>query len=105
MAVTPPPERIAVRVVYALPDRQWSRRVALAAPASVRDAIERSGLADEFPGLLDRVPAVGIFQRRCGLDAPLRDGDEVRVFRPLHIDPKEARRLRAARGRRGSGAG
>jgi len=31
---------------------------------------------------------------------PLRDGDRVEIYRPLTIDPKEARRIRAAVRRR-----
>jgi putative ubiquitin-RnfH superfamily antitoxin RatB of RatAB toxin-antitoxin module len=41
--------------------------------------------------------AFGIFGRRAKLDHPLKDGDRVEVYRPLTIDPKEARRRRASK--------
>ena len=41
--------------------------------------------------------AVGIWGRAAALDAPLADGDRVEIYRPLAMDPKEARRRRAQR--------
>jgi len=41
----------------------------------------------------DRV-VVGIWGRKHGPDAVLRDGDRVEVYRPLRVDPKVARRER-----------
>jgi putative ubiquitin-RnfH superfamily antitoxin RatB of RatAB toxin-antitoxin module len=91
---------IAVSVVYALPERQWCLAVRLDSPATVRQAIEGSGLLEHFPRLLAQSPPVGIFHRRCTLETLLRDGDQVQIYRPLQMDPKDARRLRAERARR-----
>ncbi|HXW65279.1 MAG TPA: RnfH family protein [Burkholderiaceae bacterium] len=88
---------IRVTVVYAQPQRQWLQPVELPSGATVQLAIERSGLLQAIPELRLEAIEVGIFHRRCGLDAPLRDGDRVELYRPLRLDPKEARRLRAAR--------
>jgi putative ubiquitin-RnfH superfamily antitoxin RatB of RatAB toxin-antitoxin module len=38
--------------------------------------------------------SVGVWGALRGLDHPLRDRDRVEVYRPLKVDPKEARRLR-----------
>ena len=38
--------------------------------------------------------AVGIWGKVTDLGQALRDGDRVEVYRPLTVDPKEARRLR-----------
>ena len=86
-----------VTVVYARPDRQSVVAVELAPGASVQEAIERSGLIEANPELRSRDLAVGIYYRRCHLDTPLRDGDRVEIYRPLQIDPMQARRLRAAK--------
>ncbi len=43
---------------------------------------------------LDSMP-VGIFGRPVGRDSILRAGDRVELYRPLAMDPKEARRRRA----------
>ncbi|MFT7724702.1 MAG: RnfH family protein [Roseateles sp.] len=40
---------------------------------------------------------VGIWGRVRPLDTPLRERDRIEVYRPLTVDPKEARRLRYAR--------
>ena len=41
-----------------------------------------------------RVP-VGVFGESVGRELKLREGDRVEIYRPLLIDPKEARRRRA----------
>lgn len=87
-----------VEVAYARPDRQRLVTVELAAGATARDAARASGLVDEFPEIdIERAP-LGVFGRACAGDTVLRAGDRVEIYRPLQIDPKEARRRRA-RGR------
>jgi uncharacterized protein len=71
--------------------------------ATVMQALEASGLLRRHEGLLD--PArhrVGVWGRLAGLDQALRDRDRVEVYRPLTVDPKEARRLASSRARRES---
>lgn len=91
-------------VVYALPERQLVVAVTLEAGATVRDAIERSGLCSTQPEVAAALqpggPGVGVFGRVVTLEHILRDGDRVEIYRPLRIDPKTARRARAARSRR-----
>jgi uncharacterized protein len=89
--------KIAVTVVYALPGRQCLRHVEIEAPASIRQAIDESGLLREFPEIDLGSNRVGVFGRMAALDTPLRAGDQVEIYRPLIADPKESRRLRAAR--------
>lgn len=86
-----------VEVVYALPDRQWQRQLELPEGATLRDAIEASGIRRAFPALMIEEGMVGIWYRVRPLDTPLRDGDRVEIYRPLQADPKEARRERARR--------
>jgi len=38
--------------------------------------------------------AVGVWGRKAEADAVLRDGDRLELYRPLIVDPKEARRQR-----------
>jgi len=90
-------ESIWVTVVYARAQHQWVKPVELQFGATVQMAIERSGLLQAIPELRLQELEVGIFHRRCDLGARLRDGDRVEIYRPLHLDPKEARRIRAAR--------
>ena len=67
----------------------------LPAPATAFDAIRASGLFERHPELGLGEPLIGIWGRACALDAVLGDGDRVEVYRPLTMDPNEARRLRA----------
>ena len=91
---------IDVEVAYAQPDCQVI--VALRVPDGTRveEAVRRSGLLERFPGIDPAVNGLGIFGRRVSPCAPLAAGDRVEIYRPLTIDPKEARRVRAARARK-----
>jgi putative ubiquitin-RnfH superfamily antitoxin RatB of RatAB toxin-antitoxin module len=90
-------ELITVEVTYALPDVQEILKIGVPPGATVRDAIERSGILATHPEIdLDGRNKVGIFARQTRLDTPLRDRDRVEIYRPLIADPKTARRTRAA---------
>lgn len=82
---------ITVEVVFS-PAARVVRCVTLSLPAhsTVRDALHASGLMG--PGECDC--ATGIWGRRASPGTRLRDRDRVEVYRPLTVDPKEARRLR-----------
>ncbi|HKX40000.1 MAG TPA: RnfH family protein [Burkholderiaceae bacterium] len=66
----------------------------LPAGSCVADALHASGLAQRHPQLaLDHV-ALGVWGALCDAQRVLRDHDRVEVYRPLQVDPKEARRRR-----------
>ena len=88
---------VTVEVVYGEPQRQVIRTVALPPGSSVEDAIEASGIREDFPGLEVHPDRVGIWARKVALSEELQEGDRVEIYRPLLIDPKEARRAKAAR--------
>jgi putative ubiquitin-RnfH superfamily antitoxin RatB of RatAB toxin-antitoxin module len=79
-----------IEVVDARPGAARVVNVDLPAGATVRDALAASGLEGQ---------AFGVFGTRVALDQPLNDGDRVEIYRPLVIDPKEARRRRALQGK------
>lgn len=89
--------QITVRVVFALPEKQYVKDLSLTAGASVQDAIDASGLVDKIEGLVIDPKMVGIFGAKVPLDQALQAGDRVEIYRPLIADPKEARRQRAVR--------
>lgn len=93
-----------VTVVYARPGAQHVLPADVERGATVADAIAASGLLALEPQLDLRALSVGIWNRSATLDAPLAPDDRVEVYRPLAMDPKEARRLRAdVRRHRGAG--
>ncbi|PXV60642.1 hypothetical protein SAMN04487785_102368 [Dyella jiangningensis] len=91
-------EPVTVEVVYAEPSRRWLRKVTLPAGSTVAQAIEASGVAREVPGLVVDAARLGIFSRKVTPDHVVGEGDRVEIYRPLTLDPKEARRRRAHEG-------
>ena len=69
--------------------------VRVSAGATVLDAVRASGALERFPLLDISTAAVGIWGRASSLAELLAPGDRVEIYRPLAIDPKEARRKRA----------
>jgi putative ubiquitin-RnfH superfamily antitoxin RatB of RatAB toxin-antitoxin module len=84
-----------IEVVYAHALEQDCCALELQPGARVRDAIERSGILERHPEIDLHNQTIGIWNRRVGLDEPLRDRDRVEIYRPLTADPKEVRRRRA----------
>ena len=91
---------ILVGVAYAPPGNPMHRHLRLASGSTVGDAIRACGLLAQCPEIDMNRNRVGIFGRLVQLESPLRNGDRVEIYRPLHADPKEVRRRRAASGKK-----
>ena len=88
-------ERVSVELVVATPDRQELVALTVDEGATVADVIAASGIESRFPELpMHEMPA-GIWGKAVGRDSEVREGDRVELYRPLQIDPREARRQRA----------
>ena len=96
MASDEPAASVTVSVAYSPRAGEVDEvNLRLEAGATVADALRLSGLAARHPGLaIDALP-VGIWGVFCQRDDRLRDRDRVELYRPLRVDPKEARRQRA----------
>lgn len=81
-----------IGVAYASSSRQAWLSVELPEGATVKDAIEHSGILEQFPEIDLEQQKVGIFSKVCKLDAALADGDRVEIYRPIICDPKAVRR-------------
>ena len=88
-------EYIRVQLAYATPTVEFLRDLQLAFGATVREAVEQSGLLQEVAGSDLATLQVGIYGKKKTLDTVLRENDRVEVYRPLLADPKESRRRRA----------
>ena len=62
---------------------------------TIGEAIDRSGIKDEFPEMELNPQAVGIFSKKASIGQALENGDRVEIYRPLIADPKELRKQRA----------
>jgi putative ubiquitin-RnfH superfamily antitoxin RatB of RatAB toxin-antitoxin module len=90
---------ITVEVVYALPDRQEVLSIKVPEGATIRQAVESSGILGKYPQIDLARNKVGIFSKLSKPDSVLRDRDRVEIYRPLIADPKEVRKQRAAEGK------
>lgn len=92
----PRAKTIRIEIVYADAYRQMAREVVVDADATVADAVRLSGILDAVPAGSE-LAAYGIFGHVAAAHARLREGDRIELYRPLKIDPKQARRRRADR--------
>lgn len=83
---------ITVDVVMAWPRRFEAVTLALAPGSTIADAVLAAGL----PGT-DSVTGYAIHGLASQASTLLADRDRVELLRPLQMDPKEARRRRAAK--------
>jgi len=86
-----------VRVVRAWPGHHDDWTLQLDGTATVADAIEV--VRQTAPTALDAVAGYAVFGVRVQLATLLRDGDRLELLEALQIDPKDARRRRAAASR------
>jgi putative ubiquitin-RnfH superfamily antitoxin RatB of RatAB toxin-antitoxin module len=88
-------KRVVVEIAYASPTQQKIIAVEVELPCQVGEAIAQSGMLAHFTEIDLTTQAVGIFSKKCELTDMLKAGDRVEIYRPLTIDPKEARRAKA----------
>lgn len=84
-----------IELLYALPEEQDLLSLSVEPSTTVEQAILASGILQRYPEIDLTKNPVGIFSKLVDLQHKLRDGDRIEIYRPLIIDPKEARRLRA----------
>lgn len=86
-----------VEVAYATPERQEIVPVDVEEGVSMLEAVRRSRIGELFPGLEPEQADMGIFGKvvKAPANHILREGDRVELYRPLKIDPKQARLNRA----------
>ena len=95
-------ELISVEVAYAAPEKQLILQIDVAVGTTAFEAAELSGIVNEFETIDLNKDAMGIFFFFLdGKNMPrpkeyiLKARDRVEIYRPLTIDPKQARLARA----------
>ena len=86
---------ISIEVAYASANQSWLIPVEVEEGTTVQQAIASSGIMEQCPDINLQINKVGLFSKIIELDVPVRAGDRIEIYRPLLLDPKEARRLRA----------
>ncbi|MEK6686013.1 MAG: RnfH family protein [Pseudomonadota bacterium] len=85
----------SIEVAYALPHVQVLKKIDVPVGCTVKQAIILSGIMDQFPEIDLTKNKLGIFSRLTQPDILLQPHDRIEIYRPLIIDPKDARRMRA----------
>ena len=99
-------KKINIEVAYALPGKQKIIKLSILEGTTAMEAVRESGINLEFPDLDLGTAKLGIFGkaiRSPSSEAP-REGDRIEIYRPLLIDPKQARANRAAKNAKDKGA-
>jgi len=86
---------IDIEVAYALPDKQTIIALTVGEKTTVLEAIEQSGIQQEFPNCEIKEGFVGIWSKPVKMDAALKSGDRIEIYRELTADPTANRRQKA----------
>lgn len=88
---------IEVEVAYARPDKQEIVPVRVPEGTTALEAARLSGIVDMFPEIELDATDMGVFGKVIKDPAAheVREGDRIELYRPLKIDPKQARLNRA----------
>ena len=113
-------ELLQVYVCYAHAQQEWSRPMQVKLGTTIGEAIEQSGVLQDFPEINLTTQPVGIYARKKTLDTVLRERgrvlkgeeleafkrerDRIEIYRPLVADPKDSRRKRATKKEAGAAA-
>ncbi|MFZ9036069.1 MAG: RnfH family protein [Francisellaceae bacterium] len=92
-----------IEVIYCGVEDQKCYRLDCKKGTKVNEAIEVSGVLDDFKEIDLGKNKIGIFSSFIRLDRVLNEGDRVEIYRDLTIDPKAARRIRAEQKRKQQG--
>ncbi len=83
-----------VGVCYAEVDRQLWMRLEVPDDSTVEEAINLSGVLKLYPEINLATQKVGIFGKIAALNAQVKDGDRVEIYRPITADPQQVQRRR-----------
>jgi putative ubiquitin-RnfH superfamily antitoxin RatB of RatAB toxin-antitoxin module len=88
-----------IEVAFATPEKQLIVEIDVNQGCTLKEAALLSGLEREFAGLDIANSPMGLFGRKVAKPEleVLKAGDRVEIYRPLIIDPKQARLNRAAK--------
>ena len=76
-----------IGVAYSEPAQQLWLRIEVPDETTVQQAIEQSGILKKFPAIDLEQDKIGIFGKAAELDALLKPGDRVEIYRAITADP------------------
>ena len=85
----PPKEKsMQIGVAYSEPGQQIWLNIEVPDASTVAEGIERSGILKQFPHIDLTTQKVGVFGRLVKLDAALKPGDRIEIYRGIIADPE-----------------
>jgi putative ubiquitin-RnfH superfamily antitoxin RatB of RatAB toxin-antitoxin module len=87
--------KLQIEVAYATAERQHIIPLEVEADCTIEMAIRASGMLALYPEINLAHQPVGVFSKSRQLADKVQHGDRIEIYRPLIIDPKEARRAKA----------
>jgi len=90
---------IQIEVAYALPHQQKIISLSVPAQTTLYQAVVLSNITAYFPQLNLETATLGVFSKleKSPKTRIVQAGDRIEIYRPLLVDPKEARKARAAK--------
>ena len=85
---------ISVEVIYAKRDQQKMISLDIETGSTLKEAIIQSGILLLFPEIDLSKQSIGVFGVLKKFTDQAQTGDRIEIYRPLMIDPKEARRVK-----------
>jgi putative ubiquitin-RnfH superfamily antitoxin RatB of RatAB toxin-antitoxin module len=83
-----------IAVAYSDPAQQVWLRIEVPEDITVEQAIIKSGILRQFPYIDLTEQQVGVFGKLTKLDAMLKPGDRIEIYRGIIADPKTVPRRR-----------
>ena len=77
-----------IGVAYSEPGQQIWLNIEVPDEFSVKEAIERSGILKQFPHIDLSAQKVGVFGRLVKLEAAVKPGDRIEIYRGIIADPE-----------------
>jgi hypothetical protein len=77
-----------IGVAYSEPGQQIWLTIEVPDESTVEDGIERSGILKQFPHIDLSTQKVGVFGRLVKLQAALKPGDRIEIYRGIIADPE-----------------
>jgi putative ubiquitin-RnfH superfamily antitoxin RatB of RatAB toxin-antitoxin module len=83
-----------IGVCYAEAERQLWVRLEVPDESTIQEAIELSGVLKQYPQIDLTTQKVGVFGKLAKLEAPIKEGDRIEIYRKITVDPKQVQRRR-----------
>ena len=83
-----------IGVCYAEAERQLWVRLEVPDESTIQEAIELSGFLKQYPQIDLTTQKVGVYGKLAKLDAPIREGDRIEIYRKITADPQQVQRRR-----------